>query len=289
MLLFDIGVAETWGNPQSLKQSSLADARCGTRLVRATPSLRNVRNSLGEHRSTASLPAGPAACLVRATPSLAAVLALLLAAFVISLTLCAPAALADDAPDPFALGAETTLPNGSYSADVTLSGGSGRASVASPALLTVQDGHAAITVVWSSSNYDYMKVADAKFLPLTMDGDSTFQIPVLAFDEAFTVIGDTTAMSTAHEVEYQLTVPLGSVTAGAPAAPAASEQSASASAASASASASSASASASASSASAKAPSSDNGMFVIIPIVVVVALAAGIAFGVVHYRKGRDQ
>ena len=39
---------------------------------------------------------------------------------------------------------------------------------------------------------------------LTTEPGSTFEIPVAAFDTDLTVIGDTTAMSTPHEIEYTL-------------------------------------------------------------------------------------
>ena len=207
-------------------------------------------------------------------------------ALLLAVAVCVCPAFADDAPDPFASGAETSLPDGEYSAPVELTGGSGRASITAPSLVTVKDGHAAVTIVWSSENYDYMKVNDVKYLPLTTKGGSTFQIPVIAFDEAFNVIGDTTAMSTPHEVEYQLTVPLASMTAGAPAASEASGQSASASASSASSSSSAASSSGSSGSTSALA---DSGLMTIVPIVVVIAVVVGIVAGAIHYRKGRDQ
>ena len=42
--------------------------------------------------------------------------------------------------------------------DITLSGGSGRATITSPAEITVQDGEVQAKIVWSSSNYDYMEV-----------------------------------------------------------------------------------------------------------------------------------
>lgn len=97
------------------------------------------------------------------------------------------------------------MEDGEYAIAVDLEGGSGKASVTTPAELTVQDGHAYATIVWSSSNYDYMIVGDEKYLPINEEGYSTFEIPVLVFDEAMPVIADTTAMSTPHEIEYTLT------------------------------------------------------------------------------------
>lgn len=107
--------------------------------------------------------------------------------------------------DAFATAESLGLAGGEYTVEVSLSGGSGRASVASPAKLAVADGEATATVVWSSSNYDYMRIGEEKFLPVTQDGGSTFEIPVAAFDRALTVYADTTAMSTPHEIEYTLT------------------------------------------------------------------------------------
>lgn len=100
---------------------------------------------------------------------------------------------------------ETTLEDGEYSVDVTLEGGSGRASISSPALLIIREGKAFARIEWSSSAYDYMKVEDNTYFPVNTEGNSVFEIPVCAFDQPVTVIGDTTAMSTPHEVEYTLT------------------------------------------------------------------------------------
>ena len=101
--------------------------------------------------------------------------------------------------------ADTKLTDGTYLVDVTLEGGSGRAHVESPATVTVNDGGATATVIWSSPNYDYMIVAGETYHPINTEGNSTFEIPVLAFDEPFPVVGDTTAMSVPHEIDYQLT------------------------------------------------------------------------------------
>ena len=74
----------------------------------------------------------------------------------------------------------------------------------SPALLRVENGEAWATIVWSSSNYDYMKVEGEKYLSIAQEGNSTFEIPVIAFDFKVPVLADTTAMSTPHEIEYTL-------------------------------------------------------------------------------------
>ena len=98
-----------------------------------------------------------------------------------------------------------TPADGSYTCEVTLEGGSGRATVESPAALTVADGKMTATIVWSSPNYDYMIVDGEKYLPTNTEGNSTFEIPVSALDTALDVTADTVAMSTPHEIEYTLT------------------------------------------------------------------------------------
>lgn len=96
------------------------------------------------------------------------------------------------------------LENGNYTVEARLEGGSGKASVQSPAALRVEDGMAYATVIWSSSNYDYIKIGGGQYLPVTVEGGSTFEIPVTAFDFKLPVLADTTAMSTPHEIEYTL-------------------------------------------------------------------------------------
>ena len=96
------------------------------------------------------------------------------------------------------------IADGMYTAEVAFSGGSGKAHIASPVTLTIADGKAVATVVWSSSKYDYMVVDGECCDVLTTEPGSTFEIPVAAFDTDLTVIGDTTAMSTPHEIEYTL-------------------------------------------------------------------------------------
>ncbi len=102
--------------------------------------------------------------------------------------------------------ADLALTDGTYTAKVVLAGGSGRASVESPAVIEVKDGKAEATIIWSSSNYDYVRVDEEKFLPVNTEGNSTFVIPVAGFDSPFTIYADTTAMSTPHEIEYTLTI-----------------------------------------------------------------------------------
>ena len=103
-------------------------------------------------------------------------------------------------PEP----AETVPEDGIYTAAVTLEGGTGRATVASPAVLRCENGQFWATIVWSSSNFDYMKVDGERYDLLNDGGNSTFEIPVAEFDRKLDVIADTVAMSEPHEVEYTL-------------------------------------------------------------------------------------
>ena len=96
------------------------------------------------------------------------------------------------------------LADGEYTVDVTLEGGSGKATVASPAKLTVSGGEVTAELIWSSDKYDYMIVADEKYLPEIVDGHSVFEVPVIGFDYKMPVSADTTAMSQPYEIEYTL-------------------------------------------------------------------------------------
>ena len=101
-----------------------------------------------------------------------------------------------------------TPADGEYTVSVALEGGSGRATVDSPATLTVADGKMTATIAWSSPNYDYMVVDGEKYLPTNTEGNSTFEIPVAALGTPLAVTADTVAMSTPHEIEYTLTFTL---------------------------------------------------------------------------------
>ena len=108
--------------------------------------------------------------------------------------------------DDLHAGSEMDLEDGEYEAELKLEGGTGKASVESPAELVVKDGQATITLVWSSPYYDYMKVSGKKYEPVNKEGNSVFEIPVTKLNEPIDIIADTTAMSQPHEIEYKLTV-----------------------------------------------------------------------------------
>ena len=114
----------------------------------------------------------------------------------------------EPAPAPEEPAAEEPAPqgiaDGTYTISIGFSGGTGKASITSPVTLYVKNGTYTAKVVWTSVNYDYMKVNGVKYLNENNGGNSTFTIPVPALDTYFTVIGDTLAMSSPHEIEYTL-------------------------------------------------------------------------------------
>ena len=111
-----------------------------------------------------------------------------------------------------AAGMEIDKEDGEYSIQVDLEGGSGKATVTSPTILTVKDGQAYAQIQWSSSNYDYMIVDGEKYLPTNEEGmNSVYEIPILSMDEGMPVIADTVAMGAPHEIEYTLTFYLDSI------------------------------------------------------------------------------
>ncbi len=95
------------------------------------------------------------------------------------------------------------LTDGIYSIEVSLSGGSGRASIDSPALLTIDGETKIATIVWSSPFYEYMLVDDIRYDPVQTDGNATFEIPIV-LDTDMAVSASTIAMSQPHLVEYTL-------------------------------------------------------------------------------------
>lgn len=103
------------------------------------------------------------------------------------------------------------LPDGDYTVAVKLSGGSGRAQLVSPAELAVRNGQANALIVWSSSNYDYMKADGEMIQPLENTETSSFWIPIPYFDRPIAVIADTVAMSEPHEISYTLLFDSGTI------------------------------------------------------------------------------
>lgn len=95
--------------------------------------------------------------------------------------------------------------DGEYTINVALEGGSGRASVQSPAELTVQNGQMTVKIVWSSKNYDLMVVDGTEYTPTYENDLSVFEIPLSDFNTSIAVQAETTAMSQPHMIDYTLT------------------------------------------------------------------------------------
>ena len=108
-------------------------------------------------------------------------------------------------PEPMEEEGTDVPADGAYTCAVTLEGGSGRATVESPAALRVEQGQIFATLVWSSPNYDYMLVDGQRYEPVNTEGNAVFEIPVSGFDRPLPVVADTVAMSTPHEISYTLT------------------------------------------------------------------------------------
>ncbi len=98
-----------------------------------------------------------------------------------------------------------SLDDGTYRIEASLTGGTGRATIASPLKLTVQGDEMQAVIVWSSPNYDYMKVDGVRYDAVIEDGHSVFTVPVASLEEPLPVVADTVAMSTPHEIEYTVT------------------------------------------------------------------------------------
>ncbi|MBQ6481084.1 MAG: hypothetical protein IJI45_08215, partial [Anaerolineaceae bacterium] len=107
--------------------------------------------------------------------------------------------------DPIYVGPleETSVADGTWLCDVTLKGGSGKASVESPATLTVTNGDIIARLIWSSKNYEYMLIDDVQYDKINKEGNSTFEIPV-SLDSEMPVSALTVAMSEPHLVDYTL-------------------------------------------------------------------------------------
>ena len=98
------------------------------------------------------------------------------------------------------------MPDGDYSIEVTLMGGSGRASLTTPTWMYVQGGKGYARLLWSSPHYDYMILDGRTYYNETEDGgNSSFTIPITAMDLPVDIIADTTAMGDPVEIVYTLT------------------------------------------------------------------------------------
>lgn len=95
------------------------------------------------------------------------------------------------------------LSDGIYLVDAALEGG--RATLESPALLTVEDGVCTAYIAFGTAKIDYVIVDGEKYLPTNDGGNAAFTIPVSGFDRGLSIIVDSTAIKPATEVQYTIT------------------------------------------------------------------------------------
>ena len=97
----------------------------------------------------------------------------------------------------------TTLKDGVYTPDqFSWSGGTGRVSISCDKI-TIKNGQAYATIVFSSGSYSYIKANGNIYYGTNTSSTSTFVIPV-QLNKNNTIIGMTTAMSAAHEITYNI-------------------------------------------------------------------------------------
>lgn len=93
--------------------------------------------------------------------------------------------------------------DGSYTAELTLKGGTGRAKIESPVPLRVKNGQISAFIRWSSKNYSWMELDGKRYDRLPEEEYSCFEIPV-RLDEEITFEAETLAMSEPHVISYSL-------------------------------------------------------------------------------------
>ncbi len=102
-----------------------------------------------------------------------------------------------------------SLTDGLYEGYATLTGGTGKATLENPTKIEIKEQTIYATLIWSSSNYDYMLVDEKKYENEAELGEpSRFTIPIAQLDCDIPVVADTTAMSTPHEISYILKLSL---------------------------------------------------------------------------------
>ena len=112
---------------------------------------------------------------------------------------------ADTSGSTSAVNNSTSLKDGVYTPDsFTISGGTGRVKI-SCSKVTITNGQAFATIVFSSSKYSYVKANGNVYYPSVSGGTSSFTIPV-ELNKNNKIIGMTTAMTQAHEIEYTIFV-----------------------------------------------------------------------------------
>ena len=107
----------------------------------------------------------------------------------------------------------TTLKDGVYTPDrFTWSGGTGKVQITCNKV-TIQNGQAYATLVFSSDHYQYVKANGNKYYTTKGGGSATVVIPV-ALNQNNKIIGMTDKMSVAHEIEYTIFVYLAAANGG---------------------------------------------------------------------------
>ena len=92
--------------------------------------------------------------------------------------------------------------DGIYSIQVTLSGGSGRASI-EEAKVEIRGEKVTASITWSSPYYDFMIIDGVRYEPVNDGGNAVFVIPAV-LDQEMAVQADTVAMSQPHLIDYTL-------------------------------------------------------------------------------------
>lgn len=110
----------------------------------------------------------------------------------------------EDKPDSATNPASDSISDGEHTIEVALEGGTGKATIQSPAVFRKKGDEYTAVITWSSPYYDYMIVDGQRYEPVNTEGNSVFEIPVASFDSPLKVIADTTAMSEPHEIEYTI-------------------------------------------------------------------------------------
>ena len=108
----------------------------------------------------------------------------------------------------------TTLKDGVYTPDrFTWSGGTGKVQITCNKV-TIKNGQAYATLVFSSDHYQYVKANGNKYYTTKGGGSATAVIPV-ALNQNNKIIGMTDKMSVAHEIEYTIFIYLAAANGGA--------------------------------------------------------------------------
>lgn len=102
------------------------------------------------------------------------------------------------------------ISEGVYLIDVTLTGGTGRAKIKSPATMKITNSNKTALIEWSSPYYEHILLEGDYYYPINTSGNSVFEIP-LVIDADIPITAQTIAMSQPHEIDYVLYFDGGSI------------------------------------------------------------------------------